>query len=414
MTSVRITPVLAGATALALLMGSAAVAQQQSSGQQGQAQDTAAQQGQTQQTQQGQTQQDQAQGQAQPADQQQAASTGSAPQSGQMQQSFAQVRQLLDQAQRSMQQDDPDTARDALEQANRLLQEPPGDVDEQQFLDLQAQLQQALDALDNGDMETAQAAIDEANATLQSVQQASQQGGSQQATSQQATSQQSGQQAPMQQGGQMSQEAIQQLRDQIEMARLDLQSAMDSVEQASRALDNIQPDMAAGGSQSLDVTVIRGDAAQTEAQTEAQTGQPQQGAVAVVEAEREVPRLSPEETHRLLGIGDRQIGQAAELVTVSVADLEDRKVVSYEGERIGEIGNVVNSGGQAVAIIEHGGFLGIGENKVAVPLDRLGMRGDDLVLLGLTEEQMKALPDFDFNAGEEMRSEDAIEIGRYE
>ncbi len=398
MFSVKIPSALAGATAVALLMGSAAVAQQQTTGQQGQpAQGTAA-------------QQTQASAQAQ--------------QGEQMKQSLDQVGQLLQQADQSLQQQDGKNAEKALKQANDRVQKPSGGGDDQSMLDLQAQLQQALDAIKNNDMETAQAAVQDAQSSLQDAQQsqqaASQQGvSSMQATAQQGSPRQSDQQASMQQAGQMSQgstiegqmsqEALLQLRDQLDMARLDLQSAMDSVDQARRALDNAQPGMASAGSstgQDMTVSSSRGSTLGDQAQ--------QATGVAVVKADREIPRLNEEETQKLLGVGDRKIGEASEMVTVSVGDVEGRDVVSYDGERIGEIDKIVNNGGQAYAIIEHGGFLGIGKDKVAMPMERLGMRGDNVVLLGLTEKQMKALPDYNYDSGQEMSKDDSIQIGRYQ
>jgi hypothetical protein len=42
------------------------------------------------------------------------------------------------------------------------------------------------------------------------------------------------------------------------------------------------------------------------------------------------------------------------------------------------------------------------------------MRGEDVILLGLTEQQLEAMPDYDFAADEDIANEQSIEIGRYE
>ena len=56
----------------------------------------------------------------------------------------------------------------------------------------------------------------------------------------------------------------------------------------------------------------------------AELQQPQQ-------TEADVTRLTEEETYRLLGTGDRQIGDAAEMLTQTPADFEDRDVVTMDG-----------------------------------------------------------------------------------
>jgi PRC-barrel domain len=88
--------------------------------------------------------------------------------------------------------------------------------------------------------------------------------------------------------------------------------------------------------------------------------------------------------------------------------------VTMDGEEVGSIGDIVSSGGGLYAIVEHGGFFGIGGNRVAIPLERIGMRGEDVVLLGLTEKQLEAMPDFDYESDQAVTDQQAIQIGRYE
>ena len=43
-------------------------------------------------------------------------------------------------------------------------------------------------------------------------------------------------------------------------------------------------------------------------------------------------------------------------------------------------------------VVAHGGFLGIGEGRVALPLERFAVRGEDrLVIRGVTEEDIDAM-----------------------
>jgi len=126
-------------------------------------------------------------------------------------------------------------------------------------------------------------------------------------------------------------------------------------------------------------------------------------------------RLSADETRRRLALGDREIGDPTGIETLIVADLQGREVISNsDGEKIGSVGDIVSNGDHLFAIIEHGGFLGIGGDEIAVPLNRLGLRGENLVLLGLSEEQIEHIPDYDYDNDQALDDENSVEIGRYE
>ena len=51
------------------------------------------------------------------------------------------------------------------------------------------------------------------------------------------------------------------------------------------------------------------------------------------------------------------------------------------------------------AIIEVGGFLGMGENLIAVPYDSLTLNdtGEKISLPGATKEELKKLPKFEYH-----------------
>jgi len=75
-----------------------------------------------------------------------------------------------------------------------------------------------------------------------------------------------------------------------------------------------------------------------------------------------------------------------------------KDVYGANGNKIGEVNNLlVGADGRVhAAIIEFGGFLGIGENKVAVPWDQLNVTRDR-VTTAMTEDQVKAAPRWDRN-----------------
>ena len=133
-----------------------------------------------------------------------------------------------------------------------------------------------------------------------------------------------------------------------------------------------------------------------------------------VEAEREIERMTPEDTSRFLGIDQTAEAIEAEIMQVTAADLEGRDVLTVRGEDVGEIEGIFSNGGQLYAVVEHGGFLGIGDSEVAIPASRLAMQGDDVILMGLTEEQLEQLPEYDFDAAERIGATDPVEIGLYD
>jgi len=78
---------------------------------------------------------------------------------------------------------------------------------------------------------------------------------------------------------------------------------------------------------------------------------------------------------------------------VPLSSLINREVEGARGEQIGEVERIVVGGeGRLYAVVEAGGFLGVGERRVALPLARLAVGADRLVLLGMTVEDVRASP----------------------
>ena len=46
-------------------------------------------------------------------------------------------------------------------------------------------------------------------------------------------------------------------------------------------------------------------------------------------------------------------------------------------------------------VLAHGGFLGMFEDEVALPLDRLRYRGNRIIVSGLTEQEISDMPDWE-------------------
>jgi sporulation protein YlmC with PRC-barrel domain len=80
--------------------------------------------------------------------------------------------------------------------------------------------------------------------------------------------------------------------------------------------------------------------------------------------------------------------------------LLDKDVYNDKSQKIGEIKDVIVSPKKTVswAIIGVGGFLGIPEKLVAIPMDQLAITKGKLILKGATKENLKAMPEFHYLA----------------
>ena len=80
-----------------------------------------------------------------------------------------------------------------------------------------------------------------------------------------------------------------------------------------------------------------------------------------------------------------------------VSALTEKDLAGANSGELGEIDRVVESNADKkhFLVISHGGFLGFFKTDVAVPLENVAVRGDQVVAQNLTEEQLKALPKFE-------------------
>ena len=80
----------------------------------------------------------------------------------------------------------------------------------------------------------------------------------------------------------------------------------------------------------------------------------------------------------------------------AVDELEDMDIVNAEGEKIGEVEEVLaDAAGNVVALTaEAGGFLGLGDKEVVVSTEHLRLEGERLTT-SLTAEQLETMPRWD-------------------
>lgn len=100
------------------------------------------------------------------------------------------------------------------------------------------------------------------------------------------------------------------------------------------------------------------------------------------------PAAAPREPSTPSAFGDMRAG-----------DLIGESIYNTGGESLGEIEDVVvNRNDNAVAaLVEMGGFLGVGEKQVAVLLSDLEMQGDNIVVKTLTRTDFQQKPAYQTN-----------------
>lgn len=100
--------------------------------------------------------------------------------------------------------------------------------------------------------------------------------------------------------------------------------------------------------------------------------------------------------------------------TMTAGALVGYEVAAGDGEVIGEVDNVVLVNGQEMAVVGIGGFLGLGEHDVALPLSDLTASAADEKTLeadGYTKAQLEAMAEFDPNAAEEISADEPVMLG---
>lgn len=138
--------------------------------------------------------------------------------------------------------------------------------------------------------------------------------------------------------------------------------------------------------------------AQEATSTEGQAPEAQQQMTEAAPAERSFDENYGES---FSGLGDR-----------NVEELVGTRVVNDAGETIGEVDNFgLSSDEQIVAIVGIGGFLGMGEHSVALPLDQLTFDGEQLLLSGVTREELEAMPEYDEGAAQTFAADQTLRGG---
>jgi hypothetical protein len=102
------------------------------------------------------------------------------------------------------------------------------------------------------------------------------------------------------------------------------------------------------------------------------------------------------------------------LQNLTVDALEDMSVFNARGEKLGDVDGVLTGAdNKTYLLIGQGGFLGVGGKKVALAADQLALAGDQLVAEGLSDDQIRALPEFKTGDGfKEMDGRQSAQLRR--
>lgn len=139
------------------------------------------------------------------------------------------------------------------------------------------------------------------------------------------------------------------------------------------------------------------DVAATDAQSTPDAGQTAPADQAVAD-ENAVPSAETgEETVAATDTGPGETGNPDMEIyqAMTVNDLLGIPVLGSEDQRVGEIDYLVASNDTVNAIVGVGGFLGLGEHTVSIPLSEMQFTDDRELSVNLTGEQLRDMPEID-------------------
>ncbi|WP_099826494.1 PRC-barrel domain-containing protein [Oceaniglobus indicus] len=97
-------------------------------------------------------------------------------------------------------------------------------------------------------------------------------------------------------------------------------------------------------------------------------------------------------------------------MTMTVADLRNMDVVTADGEDLGSPSAFIRINGEPHVVLASGGFLGIGEKEVPVAMSRVTVQNDQLILDAMTEQDIEAANDFEFDRNVVLDDEEQITL----
>jgi hypothetical protein len=165
--------------------------------------------------------------------------------------------------------------------------------------------------------------------------------------------------------------------------------AEDAEQTAEAAIEETGEAMNAAGEE------IESAAAEAGAELEQAAEATEQAASEAVESTEEAVETAEMEASEELATQDLI---ASDFDGMTVGEIVGMNVYSTNNEDVGEIDYIVRDGDAYAAVIGIGGFLGLGEYTVAIPLEQFSLvdgEVEGLKLSNWTEEELEAQPEFD-------------------
>lgn len=187
---------------------------------------------------------------------------------------------------------------------------------------------------------------------------------------------------------------IEEAEPRIRVEQSEANVNVDANQRAEVAVDQAEPKVNIQQSDDANVSVSQADP-----KVNVQSAEGAKVDVSQAEAEVNVIDYDADEQGMIADEADRTAYaegmQAHPLYETRAGDLIGIAVVDVNGENVGEIESVGRRGDTAVLIVAVGGFLGLGEHDVALPVDRVTVREDRILLPDATQEQLENMPEFD-------------------
>jgi PRC-barrel domain len=204
---------------------------------------------------------------------------------------------------------------------------------------------------------------------------------------------------PQQRLGQDAEQLLTSLRRALEALQLnDRKAAMQELMQAEEQLDQV----AEAGSKTQPWQQI--DTALQDAMKALAEDNPKYALIAL---QRVTEPLQRSDAGGRQDAGQGGEGPDSVLETRSAREVIGAEVVNARGETIAQVSDIVGAragGDELYAVLEVGGFLGIGDKLVALELDQLEVAEDDKILLPpAIEGQLEEMPIYDREKYEEIR-----------
>lgn len=115
------------------------------------------------------------------------------------------------------------------------------------------------------------------------------------------------------------------------------------------------------------------------------------------------------------GVGASSSAASGPRQSISANELLSYDLYDASGQSLGDVERVLlGPDNRAFIVVGHGGFLGLGERRILVPLEQVRLTGDRLVAQGMTQAQAQQMPEWRGNqAGHrQLTGEQAVELAR--